>query len=139
MSSNKATKASKADKNSIERDTDAYTIYNFVSPCCNAFNYYDEKEIHCSNCKKTIANIQDGETLTIMTKDNTNPNLNSISEDIVNDFNAKAPRYANDNGCEKINKTCPKCKNNEARYLRNPKGIIIYVCTKCRYVYNDLN
>ena len=138
MTSKSKKNASISNENDISMNTDTYKVYNFISPCCHAFNYYDEKEIHCSHCKKTIANIEDGEILTIMTKDNTNPNLNSISEDIVNDFNSKAPRYAHDNGCEKVYKICPKCKNNEARYLRNPKGIIIYICTKCRNVYSDI-
>ena len=117
---------------------DTYNTSNFISPCCKAFNYYDGEEVHCSHCKKVVSTIRDDDCLTIMTKYNTNPVLGSISEDIVNEFNVNASRYANDCACEKITKTCPKCKNTEARYLRNPKGVIIYVCCKCRNVYSDI-
>lgn len=119
--------------------TDKYNINNFISPCCHAFNYYDGDEIHCSHCKKITSTIKNGECLTVMSKYNMNPNLNSISEDIVNEFNENAARYAHDCGCEKIVKECPKCKNKEARYMRNPKGTLIYVCTKCRNVYSDFD
>ena len=110
-------------------------INNFTSTCCKAFNYYDGNEIHCSHCKKVISTIKNDESLTIMAKYNTNPALSAISEDIVLEFNDDAKKYANDKSCEKIDKKCPECNNNTARYLRNPKGEIIYVCTKCRHVF----
>ena len=117
--------------------TDKYEINNFISPCCKAFNYYDGEEIHCSHCKNVISTIQSEECLTIMAKYNMNPFLNSVSEDIVNEFNTNAAKYANDCSCELISKQCPKCKNNTARYLRNPKGDLIFVCSKCRNVFED--
>ena len=115
--------------------SDKYQVSNFISPCCRAFNYYDGDEIHCSHCKKVISTIKEGETLTIMSKYNMNHSLGTISEDIVSEFNTNAAKYAKDCACEKIQKTCPKCNCQEARYMRNPKGNIIYVCTNCRHVF----
>lgn len=117
--------------------SDKYEINNFISPCCKAFNYYDGDEIHCSECKKVISVLKENESLTVSMKYNMNPNLNSISEDIITEFNKNAARYANDESCEKIIKKCEKCKNDLCRYMRNPRGDIIYICTKCRNVFTD--
>ena len=118
--------------------TEKYNISNFISPCCGAFNYYDAEEIHCSHCKKVISTITGDDCLTIMIKYNMNPFLGSISEDIVNEFNQNASRYAHDCACEKITKKCPKCNHAYCRYMRNPKGIIVYICEKCRNVFSDI-
>ena len=113
-----------------------YPIENFTSKCCNAFNYFDNNEIHCSRCKKTIKTIHDTASITVALKYNMN-HMNVISDDIVREFNENAAKYAHEKSCETISKTCPKCKNKYAKYLRNPRGDIIYVCCSCRHVFCD--
>lgn len=114
-------------------ETMTVPIYNFISPCCRAFNYFDGNEIHCSCCKRVIAIIKNNESVTIMSKYNTN----AISDDVVKEFEENASRYAHDHSCQSIEKQCPKCKNKRSKYLRNPRGEIIYICEACRNVFKD--
>ena len=118
----------------------SYDKYNFVSPCCQAFNYYNGNNIYCSKCNQIVRTLNDDETLTVYVKFNTDnnkdENTKQVSGDIVNIFKQNAKRFAHDPTCELIAKECPKCKHPYSRYLRDPQDIIIYVCEKCRNVFN---
>lgn len=111
-----------------------YSEYAFISPCCHMFNYYDGNYIYCSQCRKLIHEVKGDEVLSISVKFNNNLK-NNISGDIVNSFLAKVPRFSTDPTCELSNKICEKCKS-RMRYLRDPQGNLIYVCSngECRYV-----
>ena len=114
------------------------TSYNelmFVSPCCNAFNFFNNNNIYCSKCGNIVKTLEDDEVLPINVKFNVQQDDNKISGDIVKIFHNNASKFAHDVTCELINKECPKCKNSTARYIRNPLQEIIYVCDKCRNVF----
>lgn len=112
-----------------------YDKFNFVSPCCNGFNYYDNNNILCSICGKIIKTLDKDEKITINVKFNMTNDDNNISGDIVQNFMDNAKKYAHDETCEKIYKECPKCKHNECRYIRNPMNDIVYICTNCRETF----
>lgn len=117
----------------------AYDKYNFISPCCKAFDYYNGNNIYCSKCGKIVKTLTDDETLTVNIKfnvDNKNMNSNHVSGDIVSIFKQNAKRFAHDPTCELIEKECPKCKHPYARYLRDPQDLMIFVCEKCRNVFD---
>ena len=123
-----------------EKNFEKYNKFNFVSPCCLAFNYYDNNNIFCSKCGKIVRTLDKNEQLTINVKFNVHEEdneKNNISGDIINIYNNNAKKFANDPTCEKIEKQCPSCKNPTARYLRNPQDEIIFVCDKCRAVFNN--
>lgn len=116
----------------------AYDPYNFVSPCCKAFNYYNGNNVYCSRCNKIVKILENDETLTVYVKfnvDNKNSNSKHVSGDIVNIFRHNAKRFAHDPTCELIDKECPECKHKHCRYLRDPQDTIIFVCEKCRNVF----
>ena len=111
-----------------------YSVYNFVSPCCKAFNYYVNNNIMCSRCGNIIKTLTDDERLTVNIKFNEYSDKTNMSGDIIKIFNENAKRFAHDETCEKIKKKCTKCGNECARYLRNPQDKLIFVCDKCRNV-----
>ena len=111
-----------------------FSIHNFVSPCCNAFNYYVGYNVICSNCGKVITTLTNDEELTINIKFNEYNDKSNISGDVVKIFDYTAQRFAHDRTCERIKKKCPKCGHAYARYLRNPQDKLIFVCEQCRYV-----
>ena len=114
----------------------SYNDNMFVSPCCKAFNFFNSNNIYCSKCGNIVKTLEDDEILPINVKFNIKPGDDSnISGDIVKIFQNNASKFAHDPTCELINKECPKCKNETARYIRNPLDEIIYVCTKCRKVF----
>lgn len=117
----------------------AYEPYNFVSPCCKAFNYYNGNNVYCSRCCKIVKILEGDETLTVYVKfndDNKSTDGNQTSGDIVNIFHQNAKRFAHDPTCELIHKDCPECKHNKCRYLRDPRDTLVFVCEKCRYVFS---
>ena len=121
---------------SCNATTSEYSVYNFVSPCCNAFNYYIENNIMCSKCGNIIKTLSDDEKLTITIKFNEYSDKNNMSGDIIKIFDNNAKRFAHDRTCELIKKTCPKCGHQFARYLRNPQDKLLFVCEACRHVHN---
>ena len=112
-----------------------YPVYNFVSPCCNAFNYYADNNIFCSKCGKLIKTLTGKEELTINVKFNEYSDKNNMSGDIIKIFKNNAKRFAHDDTCEKILKTCPNCSHKFARYLRSPQDELMFVCENCRNVF----
>ena len=117
----------------------AYEPYNFVSPCCKSFDYYNGNNVYCSRCGKIVKILKDDETLTVYVKfnnDNKTIEGGQTSGDIVNIFRHNAKRFAHDPTCELIDKPCPKCKHPHSRYLRDPQDMLIFVCEKCRHVFN---
>ena len=117
----------------------AYDPYNFVSPCCKAFNYYNANNVYCSRCGNIVKILEGDETLTVYVKfniDNKNSDQKQVSGDIVNIFKQNAKRFAHDPTCELIEKDCPECKHKYCRYLRDPQDTLVFVCEKCRYVFN---
>lgn len=119
---------------------ETYNKFNFVSPCCKAFNYYDNNSILCSKCGKIIQTYKGDESLTINVKFNTHDeDDHNVSGDLIKIFNNSAKKFAHDPTCEKNEKNCPKCDNNVVIYLRNPQDELVYVCTKCRTVFDGDN
>ena len=114
-----------------------FSVNNFVSPCCNAFNYFVGCNIICSKCGKVIKTLAKDEELTINTKINEHSDKSNISGDVVEIFENTAKRFAHDRTCEECNKTCPKCKCPHARYLRNQQDKLIFVCEQCRNVMSN--
>lgn len=117
----------------------AYEPYNFVSPCCKSFNYYNGNNVYCSRCGKIVKILKDDETLTVYVKfnnDNDTVEGGQTSGDIVNIFRQNAKRFAHDPTCELIDKPCPKCKHPHSRYLRDPQDMLIFVCEECRHVFS---
>ena len=118
----------------------AYDSTNFVSPCCKAFNYYNGNNVYCSRCGKIVKMLKGDETLTVYVKfnnDNKSSGGGKASGDVVNIFHQNAKRFAHDPTCELINKQCPECKHGQCRYLRDPQDTLIFVCEKCRHVFNS--
>ena len=113
------------------------SVHNFVSPCCEAFNYYVNNNIYCSKCGKLITTLAPDEKLTINIKFNEYSDKSNISGDVVKIFEQTTKRFAHDRTCERIKKTCTNCKHPYARYVRNPQDKLIFVCEKCRYVMNN--
>ena len=117
-----------------------YNRYNFISPCCKSFNFYNGNNIYCSKCGKLIRTLKDDESLTIDVKFNINYDNNSstsISGDLIDNFNKNTKRFAKDVTCEDIIHKCDKCDNEICKYVRNPRDEIVYICTKCRNVMTD--
>lgn len=112
----------------------AYNSYDFVSPCCKAFIYYNNVYLYCSCCNKEITKLEEGQDLTISIKFNSTIQ-NNMSADILNAFYNKVARFSTDPTCEICSEKCEKC-GEFMRYLRDPHGNIIYVCSnhKCRNV-----
>lgn len=118
----------------------AYDSTNFVSPCCKAFNYYNGNNVYCSRCGKIVKVLKGDETLTVYVKfnnDNKSSGGGKASGDVVNIFHQNAKRFAHDPTCELIKKQCPECKHGQCRYLRDPQDTLIFVCEKCRHVFNS--
>lgn len=118
----------------------AYDSTNFVSPCCKAFNYYNGNNVYCSRCGKIVKMLKGDETLTVYVKfnnDNKSSGGGKASGDVVNIFHRNAKRFAHDPTCELIKKQCPECKHGQCRYLRDPQDTLIFVCEKCRHVFNS--
>ncbi len=115
--------------------TTTYDISSFVSPCCNAFNHFENDMIFCSKCGQSVKKIEEHESMTVSVKFN-NKIENNVSGDIVNIFKSTAQRFAHDPTCEIIKNKCPKCGNPESRYMRDPLGNLIFVCIKCRHVFS---
>lgn len=120
----------------------AYDIYLFVSPCCDAFNVFENNIIMCSSCGKIVKELTDDEELTIAIHynvDEDDENHINISGDLLNNQFNKATRYAHDITAELVNKPCPLCKfegitTNLTRHLRDLKGVNYYVCPN-RHVF----
>ena len=126
-------------------DNSGYNIYTFISPCCNAFNVFENNVIICSKCEKIVKQLNDDEELTIAIhyniNDEDNQNHSNISSDLLNDQFKKANRYANDITAELVNKPCPMCKaegktTNLTRHLRNLNGENYFVCPD-RHVFKN--
>lgn len=118
-----------------------YDIYTFISPCCNAFNVFENNIIICSKCEKIVKQLEDDEELTIAIHYNVNEDNNktNISSDLLNDQFNKAGRYANDITVELVHKPCPLCKaegktTNLTRHLRDLNGENYFVCPE-RHVF----
>lgn len=109
--------------------------YVFISPCCNAFNYYSDNNVYCSKCGALIRTITGDEELTINIKFNESSDRSNMSGDVLKIFENTAKRFAHDDTCEMIKKKCPKCGHEYARYLRNPQDELIFVCCNCRHVH----
>jgi len=109
----------------------------FVSPCCKSFNFFNGNNVYCSRCSKIVKTIGKNESMLINVKFNikTDDDYTNISGDVIKNFHKDAAKFAHDITCELINSECPECKNKTARYIRDPLGNLIYVCDKCRYVY----
>lgn len=113
-----------------------YDIYSFVSPCCGAFNVFENDIIICSKCEKIVKQLTDDEELTIAIHyniDEDNDNHVNMSGDLLNDQFKKASRYAHDITAELVNKPCPLCKfegvtTNLTRHLRDLNGVNYFVC-----------
>ena len=120
-------------------DDTKYDENLFVSTCCKDFNYFNGNNIYCSRCGKIVKTLGENETIPIHVKFNTHTtdDYTNISGDVIKIFHKNAAKFAHDITCELINKTCPKCGNKTARYLRDQLDEIIYVCDKCRYVYGN--
>ena len=43
----------------------SYNINSFISPCCDAFNVFQNDIIICSKCKQVVKQLTDDEELTI--------------------------------------------------------------------------
>ena len=43
----------------------SYNINSFISPCCDAFNVFQNDIIICSKCKQVVKQLADDEELTI--------------------------------------------------------------------------
>ena len=120
----------------------SYDIYSFISPCCEAFNVFENNIIICSKCEKIVKQLQDDEELTIAIHynvDETNQESTNISTDLLNDMFKKASRYANDITAELVHKPCPLCKfegktTNLTRHLRDLNGENYFVCPE-RHVF----
>lgn len=114
----------------------SYNINSFISPCCDAFNVFQNDIIICSKCKQVVKQLADDEELTIAIHyniDDQNDNHINMSGDLLNDQYKKATRYANDITVELVNRPCPLCKaegvtTNLTRHLRDLNGINYFVC-----------
>lgn len=111
-----------------------YDPFTFVSKCCNAFIFYSELSVYCSKCGKEVYTIKDGENITIGIKYN-NVSKSNISGDVLSGFYNKLKRFSTDKTCDICAQICPKCSQN-MRYLRDPQGNIVYVCSnaECREI-----
>ena len=109
----------------------------FVSPCCKSFNFFNSNNIYCSRCGKIVKTLNKDETIPINVKFNikTDDEYINISGDIIKIAHKNASKFAHDITYELINKECPKCKNKTSRYMRDPLNNLIYICDKCRHVY----
>lgn len=139
--SNNTTNKQNTDRSDKNNETAfSYDPYMFVSRCCNAFVFYDNINVCCSKCAKEIYKLKDDENIVISIKYNNNTELtgnidseNKMSGDILQSFYNKLARYSTDPVCELCSKKCNKC-NSLMRYLRDPQGNIVYVCSNgdCR-------
>ena len=132
MSSSTTTKQSP--KKQTEDDTVEckYSPDNFVSPCCNAFKYYNANNEICSKCGNIISTIGKDDKITINVKFNMTNDSNNVSGDIIQNTLEEAKKYAHDDTCGILSKQCPRCKCQKCRYIRNPDNNVIYICTECR-------
>lgn len=113
-----------------------FNKYQFISPCCKAFTYYDNITLYCSKCKKAIRKLQDGESVTISVKFNQNRD-NHDSGDLSQTFKNKAPRFATDRTCRICDVKCPKC-NVFMRYMNSGKSPVLVCSNKdCRNVIEE--
>jgi len=112
-----------------------YDPYNFVSPCCNGFNYYNGNNILCSICGKIIKTLDKDEKITVNVKFNMTNDDSNVSGDIIQNFIENAKKFAHDETCEIVSKECPKCKNMICRYIRDQLNNVVYICTKCRETF----
>ena len=123
--------------NANSTNSTTYGTHLFTSKCCHAFNRYSGASCLCSQCNRTINQINDTDSLTISVKFNENVNSN-VSGDLILAYEVKARRFATDPTYELCSMKCPKC-NTHARYSRNPQGNLIFICSnaKCRHVFYD--
>ena len=121
--------------NKSAHNNTSYDPYIFVSKCCKAFIFYDSLSVYCSKCGKEVYKIGDDEDITISIKFSSKEHGNNLSGDVLQSFYNRLPRYATDRTCDVCTKKCPMCES-LTRYLRDPSGNIVYVCSngECRHV-----
>jgi hypothetical protein len=116
----------------------------FFSPCCHSFLINNDLSAVCSTCNAQAYAIES--VLPVSLTYNIDKGHGSrgpsethnISAESVNYFNSIAPRFATDPTCELCNVRCIKC-NELTRYIKNPLGEIMFVCSsaRCRYVMHN--
>jgi len=107
----------------------------FTSPCCNAFNKYDESgNIICSRCNSVIHTLKDDEVVTVGVKYNAEQE-ETVSADILTNFRNKAARFSQDPTFALTSTKCKKC-GSLCRYSMDQQRNIIYICSNkdCRTV-----
>jgi len=103
----------------------------YISKCCDAFITYEGISAICTNCEQVVMFI-DEKPLTISLKFNDTLDKVTNSESL-NSYRKIAKRFANDSTYELCSKTCDEC-GGLTRYTRDPKGDLLFICSKCREV-----
>jgi hypothetical protein len=105
-------------------------VDTIISSCCDAFIIFTGTSAECSACGAQQYTISK-DPLPIDIK--YNPSMTNITSESTKRFESILKRFSTDETCEICTRRCEKC-NSYMRYLRNPVGKIVFVCSngKCR-------